>query len=126
MLDVWDGRLITDPRLLTRVLGNMLKNALEATEEDGTVTICCEFSDGKVSFRVHNPSVMPNDVQLQIFHRSFSTKAQSGRGIGTYSMRLLGEHYLGGKIEFTSEASKGTIFTLALPRVFSMLRSEPT
>ena len=31
----WDGTLFTDPVLLTRVLGNMLKNALEATASGG-------------------------------------------------------------------------------------------
>lgn len=41
LADVWNGNFITDHRLLGRVLGNMLKNALEATERGGTVTLCC-------------------------------------------------------------------------------------
>ncbi len=115
-VDIWDGQLFTDARLLTRVLGNMLKNALEATEVGGMAVIRCVFRDEQVAFSVHNPSVMPEEVQRQVFQRSFSTKARVGRGIGTYSMKLLGEHYLGGKVEFTSEESKGTTFTITLPR----------
>jgi signal transduction histidine kinase len=115
MVDVWDGDLSTDSRLLSRVLGNMLKNALEATEIGGTVVIRCVRQDEHVVFSVHNPSVMPQEVQFQIFQRSFSTKAGTGRGIGTYSVKLLGEHYLGGKVEFSSEESEGTTFTITLP-----------
>jgi len=60
---------------------------------------------------------MPHNVQLQIFQRSFSTKAQTGRGIGTYSIKLLGEQYLGGKVEFTSREPDGTAFVLTLPKM---------
>lgn len=116
LTDIWGGHLITDARLLARVLGNMIKNALEATDVGGTVVIRCVRQGKKVAFSVQNPSVMPEEVQLQVFQRSFSTKAKSGRGIGTYSMKLLGEHYLGGRVEFTSEQSTGTTFTITLPR----------
>ena len=68
-------------------------------------------------FSVHNPGVMPDEVQLQIFQRSFSTKAATGRGIGTHSMRLLGERYLGGEVTFVSQEPEGTVFRLSLPRV---------
>jgi len=115
--EVWHGRIITDVRLLVRVLGNMLKNALEATAPGGTVTLGCAEEDRKVVFRVHNDAVMPEEIRLQVFHRSFSTKAKSGRGVGTYSMRLLGERYLGGRVEFTSRVPDGTTFTIRLPKV---------
>jgi len=74
----WDGMLITDRALLTRTLGNMLTNALEATPSGGTVTLTCEQTDDSVTIAVNNPGVMPRDVQLQIFQRSFSTKGEPG------------------------------------------------
>ena len=67
-------------------------------------------------FAVHRPAVMPEEVQLQMFQRSFSTKGQPGRGIGTYSMKLLGERYLGGQVQFDSRPPEGTTFTLSLPK----------
>ena len=115
--DLWQGQLVTDQRLLIRVLGNLLKNALEATEPCGRVDIQCTEQDGDVVFKVHNPSVMPEEVRLQIFQRSFSTKAQSGRGIGTYSIKLLTERYLGGKVDFRSETGEGTVFSVTIPKV---------
>ncbi len=114
--DVWKGQLITDERLLRRVLGNMLKNALEATKVGGQVTVCCREQTTQVVFSVHNAQVMPQEVQLQVFQRSFSTKAKLGRGIGTHSMKLFGERYLGGQVAFASRESAGTTFTLTLPK----------
>jgi signal transduction histidine kinase len=117
--DPWDGMITTDQRLLGRVLGNMIKNALEATELDGTVTIRCVDLGTHVAFRVHNAAEMPEHVQMQVFQRSFSTKADSGRGIGTHSMKLFGERYLKGKVTFTSREPDGTTFSLTLPKILS-------
>ncbi|MCX5797937.1 MAG: PAS domain-containing sensor histidine kinase [Elusimicrobia bacterium] len=114
--DCEDARLATARPLLMRVLGNMLKNALEAEPPGAVVTAGCRC-DGPdaVIFWVHNPSVMPKDSQYQVFQRSFSTKG-SGRGLGTYSMKLLGERGLGGKVSFVSSAAEGTVFSLRCPR----------
>ena len=101
--------------LLRRVLGNMLKNALEATPPGKAVSLSCSSDQGTVTFSVHNPKPMPRDVQLQIFQRSFSTKG-SGRGIGTYSMKLFTERYLGGTVHFTVSEEEGTTFRVSLPR----------
>lgn len=113
--EVWDGVLETDRRLLARVLGNMLKNALEATPAGGMVSAGCKGTPDEAVFWVRNPGVMPQEVQLQIFHRFFSTKREPGRGVGTYSMKLLAEGYLGGRVDFRSTESEGTVFTVAIP-----------
>lgn len=110
-----DCTLRTDAVLLRRVLGNLVKNALEATPEGGTVTLDAAATPGGVSFQVGNPTVMPEAVRLQVFQRSFSTKGGSGRGIGTHSVKLLTERYLGGQVSFTSQEPAGTVFTVELP-----------
>ncbi len=106
--------LVTDELLLKRVLTNMLKNALEATDENGCVTLGTKIEPGVVEFWVQNPAVMPRDVQLQVFQRSFSTKGNN-RGLGTYSMKLITEKYLKGKIDFLSNKIEGTKFFVKLP-----------
>lgn len=105
----------TDPVLLKRVLGNMVKNALEASALGETVTLGTLPVDQDVTFTVHNMAVMPEPVQLQVFNRTFSTKGK-GRGFGTYGMQLLTERYLGGTISFISKPGLGTVFSLRLPR----------
>lgn len=110
-----DLSLHTDYNLLCRILGNMLKNALEATPPGEIVYISCKADGGAAAFSVRNPGVMPHDVQLQVFKRSFSTKGKD-RGLGTFSMKLFAERYLGGKVAFTSQPETGTTFMLRLPR----------
>ena len=104
----------TDPTLLRRVVGNMLRNALEAVAPGQAVTAGCRREGAGIEFWVRNPGVMPREVQLQLFQRSFSTKG-AGRGLGTYSMKLLTERYLKGAIGFTSDEIQGTRFAARYP-----------
>ena len=104
----------TDRVLFRRAFGNLVKNALEATPPGGVVTIGSRTEAGSIWCTVHNPGVMPLAVQHQIFQRSFSTKGE-GRGLGTWSAKLLGERYLGGRITFTASESSGTELVFALP-----------
>lgn len=104
----------SDRLLLARVLTNLIKNALEASPPGRDVTVGCTQSCGWVEFWVHNEGSMPRDVQLQVFQRSFSTKGP-GRGLGTYSIKLLTERYLGGTVSFTSDQNAGTRFAARYP-----------
>lgn len=112
--DAVDAVVQTDASLLRRVLLNMLKNAAEASEPGQVVTASCRVENQAIHFSVHNEAVMPPEVQLQVFQRSFSTK-RSDRGLGTYSMKLITEQYLNGRISFTSAEGEGTTFTVSLP-----------
>jgi hypothetical protein len=107
--------IVTDESLLVRVLVNMLKNALEATPEGGAVKVWAEDVPDGCDVRVWNAGVLAPTVALQVFRRSFSTKAGRGRGLGTFSMKLLGERYLGGTVGFVSTEAEGTTFYLRLP-----------
>lgn len=104
----------TDPTLLKRVLSNMVKNALEASACGQTVTLSFRTIDRFVQFEVHNPAYIEPRIQLQLFHRSFSTKGH-GRGLGTYSMKLLSERCLGGRVDFESTPERGTMFRVTCP-----------
>jgi len=105
---------VTDPTLLKRVLENLIKNALEATPTGGAVTAGCETDGQDIKFWVANAGVMPREAQLQIFERSYTTKGE-GRGLGTYSVKLLTEKHLKGRVAFISTPKDGTRFTVTLP-----------
>ncbi len=106
--------MISDQIILERVVYNMVKNALEASPEGSAVTIGFTRHDDTVELWVDNPVYIEEDIQLQIFRRSFSTKAES-RGLGTYSMKLLTEEYLSGAVRFRSTRDQGTRFWVILP-----------
>jgi len=104
----------TDSTILRRVLINLLKNAIEASANNDTVSIEDNKKDGFIEFSIHNNCVIPEDIQMQIFQRSFSTKGNN-RGIGTYSIKLFTEKYLKGKVDFISNEMSGTTFNVRFP-----------
>ncbi len=107
--------LISDAGLLERVLGNMVKNAIEASGAGEVVTLACSDAAEGSRFMVRNPAVIDEEVALHIFTRSYSTKGEN-RGLGTYSMKLLGESYLGGSVAFTSRPAEGTEFSITFSK----------
>jgi len=106
----------SDETLLVRSIGNLIKNALEASNPKGEVKVSAAVTEDDIFINVWNDTVMPPNVQVQMFQRSFSTKASHGRGIGTYSVKLLVEQYLKGKISFVSNEENKTTFTIQLKR----------
>jgi len=110
-----DIEIETDKTILIRSLGNLVKNALEATTSGQTIKLSALKKGDLINFIVWNEGLIPEDVQLQIFQRSFSTKAKSGRGIGTYSVKLFVENYLNGKVFFNSSLTEQTSFIISLP-----------
>lgn len=110
-----DFNFMANRVLISRVITNMIKNAFEAESEFGKITFGIIPFQGKgAMIWVNNPSYMDEDIQLQIFNRSFSTKS-ADRGLGTYSMKILTEKYLKGKIYFTSTKGNGTSFIVEIP-----------
>jgi len=102
--------LRTDPPVLRRIVGNMVLNAMEAVPQKETVLVSYRISTESLRIEVSNAGEMPPDLQLKMFKRSFSSKAKVGRGIGTYSMKLFGERYLGGKVGFNCADGRTTFF----------------
>ncbi len=110
-----DVILETDALLLSRILGNMVINALEATQKGDAIRITITITQENVSWEVWNKTCIPDPIQKRIFQRHFSSKPGDGRGLGTYSMKLFGETYLKGKISFHSTLDQGTTFSFCLP-----------
>ncbi len=94
----------------------MVVNALEAADTRQTVTLDCRLKGREVVFSVSNPGLIPEEVRPEIFRRTYSTKGP-GRGLGTYSMRLLSS-LLQGEVSFVCEKGETTFF-LSLPQKLS-------
>lgn len=109
------------PGLLNQVFMNVLANAIDALEESlpATPQICIrtECSDQHALIRISdNGAGMSTEAQQKAFHQLFTTKAVGkGTGLGLSIARQIVEEKHGGAITFTSEAGRGTEFTIALP-----------
>lgn len=109
-----DEMIDSDKALVNRVIHNMVKNACEANHGT-TVVVKAHATDKKVVFSVHNDLVMASDIKSKVFIYGNSTKG-SGRGLGTYSMKLIGENFLHGHVWFRSEEGFGTEFYFELDK----------
>lgn len=105
---------VSDEVLFRRILMNMVKNALEASEAGGEVQISYQRADGMVVFSVTNIGTIPPEVRGRIFTRYFSTKGEN-RGLGTYGMRLLAERYLDGRVAFDPGDDGIVKFSVSIP-----------
>jgi hypothetical protein len=100
--------------IVLRILENMVLNALEASAPDEVIRVRVRRNPRAGRLEVWNPGRIPAGVVPRIFQKNFSTKGDMGRGLGTFSMKLLGEQVLGGTVGFVTSA-RGTVFGLELP-----------
>jgi signal transduction histidine kinase len=107
--------LKSDSSLIIRVLNNLLINAFEAGDAGDEVRLGIDMEEGAIVFSVWNRKVIPEHLAGRIFQQHFSTKSGEGRGFGTYSVKLIGESLLGGRVGFSSSEAEGTLFRLSLP-----------
>ena len=121
-LDPELGEVILDPRSLHRSLLNLISNAIDACrddenrEKDHQVTVAtAREGDQFVRFMVRDNGMgMTAEVKDKLFSSFFSTKGSQGTGLGLLvTSKLIEEHQ--GTMDVTSEAGRGTTFTIRLP-----------
>lgn len=100
---------------LSRAMGHLVQNALEATPETGKVCIRLEAAEGMARIDIEDTgSGMDADfIQSRLFAPFDSTKG-AGMGIGAYEARET-VRALGGEIRVRSEPGRGTCFTVTIP-----------
>ena len=104
-----------DPNQLKQVLLNLVKNALEATEEQGAMLVSTGAKDAQVWFSVQDTGKgMSEDVQEKIFHPFYTTK-DKGTGLGLAVInKIVTDHH--GTITVDSVTGSGSTFTVRLPK----------
>ncbi|EFL49916.1 response regulator receiver sensor signal transduction histidine kinase [Solidesulfovibrio fructosivorans JJ]] len=114
-----DGKtpaMLTAERLLFHtMLANCLKNALEASPENGVVTVALRPGD-PAEIAVTNQGVVPADMRERFFAKYATSGKMDGTGLGTYSTRLIAEAHGGGVRMETSDATGTTTVTILLPQ----------
>lgn len=100
---------------LTRAIGHLLQNALEATPPTGQVTLRAFEEAGRAIIEIVDTGCGMDDefIRTRLFQPFDSTKG-AGMGIGAYECRET-LRALGGNIEVDSTPGLGTHFRLSLP-----------
>lgn len=121
-------RVFTDPSQVVRILRELVSNAFKFTPA-GSVTVRVRLAEGIPGGDPHVPSVAwevedtgigiepaMRDLVFDEFRQvdGSATRRYGGTGMGLAMGRQLARR-LGGEITFTSEAGKGSVFTLTLP-----------
>ncbi|MEL7059555.1 MAG: ATP-binding protein [Acidobacteriota bacterium] len=101
---------------LNQVWTNLIHNAIQALEEDGTITLDTAIEGSDVLVRVtDNGPGIPDEVQGRIFEPFFTTKAVGeGTGLGLEAVRRIVVDRHGGTIRFSSRPGF-TAFEVRLP-----------
>ena len=106
--------LIIDKNKIERVFINLVKNAIDAMPNGGTITLTCKQANGCVEITFADTGMgIPEEIMPKIFSPLSTTKAQ-GMGFGlAICKRMIEAH--GGTITVETEKGKGTAFTVTLP-----------
>jgi two-component system, NtrC family, sensor kinase len=113
------------PGEMRQVLSNLISNAIEATSPRGRIVIRIRSArrwnggDGR-GLRLSigdNGTGIPDEVRSRLGEPFFSTKGQSGTGLGLWVTQAIVNRY-GGSLQIRSSVSPerhGTVFSLFLP-----------
>ncbi|MBV9041352.1 MAG: GAF domain-containing protein [Acidimicrobiia bacterium] len=120
-----EGLYVTaDPRLIERVLDNLLSNAAKHTLDDARVTVRASPLDGtgeaRVSVSDDGPGIAPADLEHlgERFYRGSDVVARRTRGAGlglAFARQVVELH--GERLEIESEPGRGSTFAFNLPLV---------
>ena len=105
-----------DPGQFTRVMENILTNALDATKDlEGDIFVTWAVMTGGVQIRVKDQGRgIPRKVIKRIFEPFFSYGKKTGPGLGMATVKKIIEEH-GGALEFISQEGSGTEVTITLP-----------
>ncbi len=101
---------------MCRVLGNLIDNAIDATEENNNRFVEIEIFEESENYGFivkNNGNMIFQDMKDKIFQPGFTTKGEKGQGMGLAISKEIVEKY-GGSIDVDSNESI-TIFKVMIP-----------
>jgi signal transduction histidine kinase len=118
-----ETEIMVEKEQFRMAIGNILKNAFAAMNENGTLEISIFKSNGNVvmSFKDSGQGIEANHIN-QVFQPLFSTKSK-GIGLGLSITKMIIENH-GGTIRVDSEPGKGANFIIEMPLL--SVKDEPS
>jgi signal transduction histidine kinase len=107
-------KLRADDTKLTRVIDNLINNAVEAMPRGGRLTLEAGVEGSEYVIVVGDDGEGISEDELSLIFRPFFSTKETGVGLGlTYCREVVEAH--GGSIEVESEKGVGTVVTVRLP-----------
>ena len=103
---------------LKQVFMNIIKNAIESLDDHGSVTVSTStnFTDKSIYITIEDNGVgIPDNIKEKLGQPFYTTK-EKGTGLGLMACYKIIEQHKG-KLDFTSEVGKGTVFSIELPLI---------
>jgi len=98
------------------MLGNLLRNAIEASPPGERVTIDLEDQGSQMAkMTITSRSVIPEEIRHRFGQKHVTCQKRFGTGLGVYSARLIAET-MGGRFAWTSSWESGTAVSVYLPK----------
>lgn len=111
-----NAEIIADPAELEQALVALFVNAIEAMRQGGQLDVRLDGTTTEITIDVGDTGIgIPADVLPLIFEPFYSTKTDSGSGLGLAVVYGIVRRH-GGTIQVESEVDVGTTFHIRLPR----------
>ena len=112
-----------DAMLCYSLFQNLIKNACEASPENGRVTVSL-INGNPLRINIQNKGAVPDEIRKRFFDKFVTHGKQGGTGIGTYSAKVLVEAQNGTISLVVLDQENLTTITVALPRYHSIGESD--
>jgi len=99
--------------LCINIFKNLLINAIEASPENGTVTITFEKTSDTIVTTINNQGIIPEKIQARFFDKVITTEAKNGNGLRIYTAKLSATS-MEGDISFSSDTKNGSSLIVML------------
>ncbi len=96
------------------LFANLLRNAIEASSDDGALTIKMHHENDQSVIAITNSGCVPESIRATFFEKYATSGKKNGNGLGTYSAKLMAETQRG-TIDMETNDHQ-TCITVRLPR----------
>jgi PAS domain S-box-containing protein len=126
----YDIELWGEHGFLMDAVGNLVRNAVEASSAGDTVTVDVDDSPSPdtdfghdtgavaqpaVAIAVHNPAPIPSDIRDTLFDPYVTYGKSGGTGLGTYTALMVAKAH-GGTVTMQTDEETGTTMMIIVPR----------
>lgn len=114
-----DYYLYGEKNKLDRVIGNVIKNSIDAyieKEKKGKIEVSISKNDKEYIIKIADEAGgIPNEIKDTLFKEMKTTKGENGTGFGLYYSNTIIESSFKGTITFETKENVGTTFYINLP-----------